>query len=263
MNNPTLNPYLHNPHLPGSAFCMDASGMDAAGMNAALLFHGFTATCSEVYELGQRLHAAGITAAAPLLPGHGTRPEDLNRTRWQDWVAAAEDAYTQLAAGHRRVFVAGESNGGLLALYLAAKHPEIAAVMAFAPALRLPLTPFQRLQLRVLSPFVPALPKGDLREDFVWQGYTVNPLRAVLQLIRLQAVVLPLLPAIRQPLLIVQGRRDRTIDPRSSEIVYEQAGSALKSLHWLEESGHCVLLDKQREETFRLALDFLAGLPRP
>ena len=243
---------LHNSHFAGSSFCLEAPGP-----TAALLFHGFTATCHEVAHLGKTLHAAGYTTTGPLLPGHGTSPDDLNRVRWQDWTAAAEDAYADLARRYSNIIVGGESNGGLLALYLAARHPEIAAVLAYAPGLILPLSGFQRLQLRLAAPFVPSLPKNDLGKNTYWQGYQVNPLKAVLQLLHLQSVVRERLPAITAPILIVQGRLDRTVVPRSAEVVYQQVSSPVKRLHWLEKTGHCVLLDCEQAAAEQVTLAFL------
>ena len=48
----------------------------------------------------------------PLLPGHGTHIEDMLDTRWDDWSAAAEAAYTELAARSDGVVVVGLSMGG-------------------------------------------------------------------------------------------------------------------------------------------------------
>ena len=169
-----LNPFLHNPHLDGSPFRLDSQGE-----NAVLLFHGFTATCSEVRGLGRILNNAGFATAAPLLPGHGTEPKDLNKVRWQDWTAAAESAYADLCSRYTRVFVGGKSNGALLALFLASEHPEIAGVLAFAPALKLPLTRAQTVQIGLMAPFVASVEKGDLEGDKTWQGYKVNPLKAL------------------------------------------------------------------------------------
>ena len=249
------NPYLHNPQLPGAPFRYPGSGPDAA-----VLFHGFTATCAEVEGLGRQLQQAGFTVQAPLLPGHGTQPGDLNRVRWQDWAKSAENAYQDLARRYRRVIVGGESNGGLLALYLAQQHPEIPAVLAYAPALLLPLKAWQRLQLRLMAPFIAVLPKGDLTGNQTWQGYRVNPLKGLLQLLHLQTVVRARLKRITQPTLILQGRQDRTIDPHSSEVVYARICSPVKELHWLEHSGHCVLLENERAESYRLTLEFLRRL---
>lgn len=248
----SLNTYLHNPELPGEAFNRQGTRGDAV-----LLLHGFTATSYEVYRLGKVLNNAGFTTCGPMLPGHGTRPADLNKVRWQDWIAAAETAYQSLAQTHRRVFVGGESNGALVALYLAAQHPEIAGVLAYAPALIVPMTFWQRVELRLVAPFVPSLPKTDLDGDKSWQGYKVTPLKAVIQLTALQKATRQCLPAIHQPILVVQGRHDKTIDPHSAEVVYNRVSSTVKELHWMEHSGHCVLLDAENHLVTKLTMDFL------
>lgn len=252
MSDETLNPYLHNPQLDGKPFYLE--GYKNRGV---LLLHGFTATCSEVNRLGKSLHRLGFSVYAPLLPGHGTNPADLNKTTWQDWVKAAEEAYQYVANRCLYVTVGGESNGGLLALYLAAQHREIAGVLAYAPALRLPLSPFQRFVLKLLAPVIPSLRKRDLDGDTTWQGYKVNPLKAVLQLLQLEREVEKRLPEIKQPVMIVQGRHDKTINPISSQIVHDRVCSSVKELHWMENSGHCVLLDQESHEVTRMTIDFL------
>ncbi|MFM7448188.1 MAG: alpha/beta hydrolase [Leptolyngbyaceae cyanobacterium] len=66
------------------------------GPVAVLLIHGFTGSPSEMRLLGHYLHERGLTVAAPLLPGHGTREEDLNQKRWTDWVDSVTQAYAVL-----------------------------------------------------------------------------------------------------------------------------------------------------------------------
>lgn len=248
----SLNPALQNPHLDGRAF-----SHEAAGPNAVLLLHGFTATCAEVSHLGQVLHQAGYTTLGPLLPGHGDTPEALNKARWQDWIETAEQAYQKLARRYQRVFIAGESNGALITLYLAAQHPEIVGLMTYAPAIKLPLSRLQRLVVHLLAPFVTSVPKRISNDDQVWQGYKVNPLKGVLQILRLQKEVRACLPKINQPILIVQGRQDQTIDPQSAQMIYDRVSSTEKELHWMEQSRHCVLLDKERDQVIRLTLQFM------
>jgi carboxylesterase len=248
----TNNPHLHNPQLEADPFFLEGKGQ-----YGVLLMHGFTATCSEVRGLGRVLNRAGFTVSGPMLPGHGTQPADLNRTRWQDWTAAMERAYQDLAGRCQRVIVGGESTGALLALYLAAQHPQIAGVLAYAPALKLPMRWHQKIQLQLFAPFVPFLDKDDLEGNSTWQGYKVNPLKALIQLTRLQDAVRAELPKITQPVLIVQGRQDSTIDPLSPQIVHDTIRSTVKELHWMDNSGHCVLLENEHHLVNRLTIDFL------
>jgi carboxylesterase len=247
----TQSSVLRNPHLEGSTFLWEA------GPIGVLLCHGFTATTAEVRPLAQALHVQGYTVAGPLLPGHGTTASDCNRYTWKDWYASVEQSYLHLAGSCQMVVVGGESTGALLTLYLAVNYPEIAAILCYAPALRLNNGPIINILLPLLSPFITSIPKPASRDNNPWQGYTVQPLKGAIQLKRLQKALLPLLPKVRQPILILQGRLDPTVHPQSPQIIVHQVGSSIKELHWLEFSTHCVILDKERQLAAQLTLDFL------
>ncbi len=242
---------FRNPQLEGSPFYWEA------GPTGVLLCHGFTATTAEVRLLARALHAHGYTVAAPLLPGHGTTPQDCNRSTWQDWYASVEQTYQQLAAHCQHVVIGGESTGALLVLYLASNHPEASGILCYAPALRLLLGRMTNFLLSILAPFVTSVPKSPSIDDNPWQGYTVQPLKGAVQLKHLQKVIPPILPQIRQPILVLQGRLDPTVNPESSQIIYNQVSSSVKELHWLEHSTHCVILDNEHDLAASLTLDFL------
>lgn len=242
---------IHNPHLEGDPFYWQA------GPIGVLLIHGFTATAAEVRPLAEVLHCNGYTISAPLLPGHYTQPKDLNRVSWQDWVDEVEHAYQQLQQKCSPVLVGGESTGGLLALYLAAKHPQVAAVLAYAPALKLSLSDYDRFRLRLYSLFIPYVPKEGMDTDSLWQGYPVNPLKGAVQLLKLQDIVHPLLPEITQPVLVVQGTLDKTVHPSVPETIASQVSSQLVQVHWMQASAHTVILDQEREQVAQITLDFI------
>jgi carboxylesterase len=248
------NPNLVRPHLEGEQFFWPG------GPDGVLLVHGFTATTAEVHLVAKALHARGYSVAGPLLPGHGTSPEDMNRYRWQDWYAAVEKAYLELEARCQRVVVGGESTGGLLALRLAALHPEIAAVLSYASALQLTMRRWDVLRMRLITPFVPYISKGPSTDDNPWQGYNVYPLKAAAQLLRLQGEIRRLLPDVRQPILIVQGKQDRTVAASAPQEIYDGVRSAVKEMHWMENSGHCVMIDREWENVAAITVRFLARL---
>jgi carboxylesterase len=248
MNRPSV---LRNPHLEGAPFYWQA------GPTGVLLCHGFTATTAEVRLLAQVLHAQGFTVAAPLLPGHGTTPQDSNRYTWQDWYASVEQTYQQLSAHCQNVVVGGESTGALLVLRLAVEHSEVSAILCYAPALRLLLPRSKVFLLSLVAPFLTSIPKAPSMDDNPWQGYRVEPLKAAAQLMRLQKVIYPLLTKIHQPILILQGRLDPTVHPQSPQIIFDQVSSSIKELHWLEHTTHCVILDKERDLAASLTLNFL------
>jgi carboxylesterase len=243
---------LVNAHLEGTPFFWEG------GPVGVLLSHGYTATAAEVRPLAQMLHAAGYTVAGPLLPGHGTEPEDLNATTWQDWAAAYERVYDRLRDKCAKVVLGGESLGGLLTLHAAIYHPEAAAVLCYAPALRTTSLPM-RLFAELIKRWVPMRPKP-LEPDgasALWQGYDQNPVAAATQLFRLQVQVDRYLSDIRQPLLIVQGKKDKSVYPDVPDWIAEQVSSEEVEVHWMENSGHCVILDVERAAVGEITLRFL------
>jgi carboxylesterase len=247
----TNNDNLQNSHLEGDTFFWEG------GSVGVLLLHGLTATTAEVRLLAEKLYAAGYTISAPLLPGHGTKPEDLNETTWRDWAWTAEKAYHHLATVCDHVFVGGESTGGALALYLAARHDDIVGILCYAPAIKLAISTHNLVRLYVAAPLVHFLPKENVGGNDFWQGYKVNPLRAVMELLRLGQEVRRQLPRIRQPLLTMQGRQDRTVSEDAGEIICNGVSSELKVQKWLEASGHIILLEDELPEITAVTFKFM------
>lgn len=245
------NDTLQNPQLEGETFFCEG------GATGVLLLHGLTATTAEVRLLAEKLYAEGCTISAPLLPGHGTKPEDLNETTWHDWAWAAEKAYHHLATVCDHVFVGGESTGGALALYLAARHGDIAGVLCYAPAIKLAIPTHDLVRLYMIAPLVDAIPKENVGGNPHWQGYKVNPLRAVMELIRLGREVRRQLSRISQPVLVVQGRQDKTVSSDVGEIIFEGVSSDLKEQLWLEKSGHILLLEDELDRITAVTLNFM------
>jgi carboxylesterase len=185
-----------------------------------LLIHGFTGSVVETRPMGEYLAARGLTVHCPLLPGHGTSPQDLTRIRWQAWTETVEAALCELQASCEKTFVGGLSLGALLTLWLGAQHPEVAGLIAMAPAVRVKnrLMPLA-LALRYLFRYSPLGPIGDedLSDpqaiDRIW-CYDKLPMWGAGEVYRLQVRVKKLMPRIKQPILIYQGSRD-ALTPRS------------------------------------------------
>ncbi len=249
---------LQNPHLDGSPFFYPGND------TGLLLIHGFTATPVEVRLLGDYMGDRGYTVSGPRLPGHGTTVEEINRCRWQDWVEHVRQAYLELASRCRRVFVGGESLGGLLTLYLGSEYPEIAGLLAYAPAIRtasrlIYLTPWLRYFIKTRKKDLSDHdPKALVNQR--WQGYTLRPVPAIAQVLGLQRQVQRRLARIRQPLLVFQGLLDTTLDPKGAEQILAKVGSTDKELVWLERSTHCLILDVEWEAAAERSLAFIRRL---
>ncbi|HWI64421.1 MAG TPA: alpha/beta fold hydrolase [Symbiobacteriaceae bacterium] len=226
------------------------------GPTACLLLHGFSGSPAEVRPMGEYLAANGVTVSAPLLPGHGTDPEDLRRTRWPQWIRAAEAELARLQERYGRVHVAGFSMGGLIALYLAA-HCEPATVTTLACPIR--LADWRQLLVPLAKYFVPYYPARISNPEIAAQldSYDRFPVATIHSLLHLARQVRKDLPRVSAPLLVVQGERDKWIAEESADFIMANAGSAVKEQLMLPGRNHMVTLEHGREEVFRSVLTWI------
>ena len=230
------------------------------GPVGALLIHGFTGSPPEMRLVGDYLHQSGLTVSGPLLPGHGTRLDDLGQRQWTEWTGHVEEALTELGARCETVFVGGLSMGALLALYLAAHHPDLPGAIAYAPAT---IPADRRASLApVLKYLMRQIPKGesDLHdpeaESRLW-SYDAWPAAGVHQLVKLTREVKRLLPRVTCPLLIIYSSADQTIHPDSAPYTYQNVGSLDKELVTLHASGHVVTVDAEWETVAEQTYQFI------
>ena len=215
------------------------------GEVGVLLIHGYTGTPREMRRVGDYLHARGLTVSAPLLPGHGETLAIMNQHGWRDWVAGAERAYQELQHRCVQVVVAGISMGSLLTLELGARHPELAGICLYAPALwslrrKILLAPLLRhFVASTAPPEVVDLEKRSAPES--WRGgFDRDPVPAAAELLQLQRRVRKTLSQVTVPALVIHSRGDRTIHPRCGpETVRGLRSSDIEVLE-LERSGHVV-----------------------
>jgi carboxylesterase len=254
------------------------SGADAsqpfffpAGETGCLLIHGFTATPQEMRFLGERLHGHGFTVSGVQLAGHGTSIDELERCGWRDWYASAHDGLAALQQHTSRVIVVGLSMGALLALQLAVDCPAVVPrIVLLSPALVLAnrwlywAAPTLPLLLPLLARRWRSVARGerdiaDARARVETPSYERIPLRAVHQLLQLQAHVRPLLPRVQQPALIVHSRHDHTCLLANVTILERRLGGPVHRV-LLDNSYHVITVDADKEQVARAVAAF-AGAP--
>lgn len=229
------------------------------GPTGALLLHGFTGTPQALRGLGDYLAQRGLAVVAPLLPGHGTTWRDLSTRTGDDWIAAVEQSFHEVAAEREEVFVVALSFGAALALDFAARYPDrVAGVVALAPFVvsKDPRRWFAPVVRRVISS-VPGVGNDiadrDQRE-IVYDRVPTAAAHSMLQLIRRARLALP---AVTCPVLIIHSRNDHTAHPSNAQFIYDTISSEDKELVWLDRSYHVITLDVDRDEVFERTYDFI------
>ncbi len=230
------------------------------GETKCLLVHGFTGAPKEMRWMGEYLVDRGYTVLGIRLAGHATRPEDLQRTQWRDWLASVEDGWHLLGRATTPVFVIGLSMGGALALTFAARFP-VKGVVAMATPYELPPDP--RLPfLRWLHPLMPYVPKGDSdwvdpepeKDHIHYPDYST---KAILELKGLLDEMQSVLHKVSAPTLLMHSRQDGGVDPGNMPKINKALGSEDKTMLWIENSGHVLTRDAAWEQVFKAADDFI------
>lgn len=229
------------------------------GPVGALMVHGFTGSPFSMRPWGEHLAAAGLTVLGPRLPGHGTRWQEMNLTRWQDWYGEVERAFDSLRGKCDQVFVMGLSMGGTLSLRLAEERgDDLDGVVTVNASL---LT--ERRDARLLpyvSRVVPSLKAigDDIKKPGVTENaYDRTPLRAAASLAQLWRVVREDLGKITQPLLVFRSAEDHVVEPASGALLMRSVASTDVREIVLADSYHVATLDHDAPMIFEESLAFV------
>ena len=253
------------------------------GDTGVLLIHGLGGTPAEMGKLAKTLHAAGHTVLCCQLAGHCGGEDDLLATGWRDWRASTEAGLKRLEQHCSAVAVGGLSMGALLALDLAAQHPDrVKGTLLFGPTFfydgwSIPWYSFL-LKVVVWLPWgrnyrFPEQPPYSVKDERTRAaieslmsrraseavGLTHTPGRSVRELWRLAAALKPRLPSIRTPALLVHAREDDIASLKNAFHVQRELGGRVQTLI-LEDSYHLVTIDRQRHLVNAAAIRFLKEL---
>jgi len=214
-------------------------------------------------ELGEKIFESGYDAKAILLPGHGTSPDDLEKTQWTEWSDAVLREYDALKEKYRNIIVCGQSMGGVLGLYLSTSHP-VSGVVVISSGIKLHhwllnLIPilkfFMRHKKKKHGPDVrnPEIIKTEVH-------YNLMPLRSILQLKKLLGATRERLAKVTCPVLIIHAREDHTFQYENQEILFRSVSSTTKKKVTLENSYHLATLDYDKAIVQRETIAFVRSL---
>jgi len=223
-----------------------------------VLVHGLSSTPESMRGLGRALADGGIDVEGVCLPGHGTRPEDLEGVEWSAWFEAVRDTVQRMRMRCDRVFVCGQSLGGTIALHVAANE-SVDGVITLAAVLhlrdwRLWLLPVLKHVMRWRHSPGNDISKPGVRDE---GSYDRIPLCAIHELVELAGVVRAELPSIHVPALILHGTDDHVAPVSNANEIYARIGSEHKEILRLGRSFHVISLDNDFDLVVDRCLRFL------
>ncbi|MGI5354769.1 alpha/beta hydrolase [Streptomyces sp. CA-252508] len=232
------------------------------GEVGVLLCHGFTGSPQSLRPWAEHLAERGLTVSLPLLPGHGTRWQDMQVTGWQDWYAEVDRELRSLRERCRQVFVFGLSMGGALALRLAAKHGDgVAGLVLVNPANKVHGIAAHALPVvRHLVPSRPGIASDIAKEGTEELAYTRVPLHAAHSMRRFFRLVDAELPQVTQPVLLLHSPQDHVVPPADSARILGRISSTDVKEILLEQSYHVATLDHDAERIFEESSAFVGRL---
>jgi carboxylesterase len=246
---PTAEPFL----LPGQS-----------DHPAVLLIHGFTGAPKEMRWMGEYLNGQGYTCLGIRLAGHATRPKDMIRSLYTDWMTSVEDGYHLLRGLSQDVFLVGLSMGGVLSLLMSTKL-DVRGVVAMSTPFELPVK-YPAWEIQLASYFKSYMRKVDRDPDSAWfdkeacnghVSYPLNPIRSGAELQKLLGKMRAALPDVRGPVLLIHSKNDTYVPSDSMPHIFERLGASDKRMLWVTGSGHVVTRDAAREQVFEAASAFL------
>ncbi len=228
------------------------------GPHGALVVHGFSGTPQSMRGLADAFATAGYAVELPLLPGHGTSIDDLATTSFADWSAAAERAYTDLAAHCDRVVIAGLSMGATLAAWLAVRHPEIAGLVVINGAFEPPAPEVREGLEQLVAQGVERIPGpgNDVAEPGqIELAYSEVPPASLHELVIAMDQLQNELARITCPSLVITSENDHVVQPSASDLYAERVGGPVERM-LLTRSFHVATIDYDRIDIETAAIAF-------
>jgi carboxylesterase len=195
----------------------------------------------------------------PLLPGHGTSPEDLNRVKWQEWPAKVEVELEWMIQAGVTPFIFGLSMGGGTTLHIAhRKSSALAGIVLVNPMIHVKAVPHQLAW--VISRFqkMRSSVGDDIKKPGVTEhGYDSLPAVGVYQLLKMLSYTRKHLHDVTTPVMLFHSKDDHTLPVTNTEIIMKGIGSLSKQRIELVNSYHVATLDYDQDIIFENSLIFV------
>ena len=227
---------------------------------AILLLHGISSGCAQMIPLGRMLNDYGYAVHCVNVAGHGTYPEDLLHTSWEDMITKADYDFSMLKRYYDKVYVTGLSLGGDLCLELASRRTDLAGIIPVSAPLRMLPGNFVTETYPEDKVFIHRDLGGKeliaKKYHVHYEEIAVRVCRELLNMcedLRREGV----LEKITCPALIAQAQDDNMADPQSCHQIMARIASANKVLYNPATGGHNLTFNEGRFDLMKAIVAFL------
>ena len=236
-----------------------------AARAVVVICHGLNAHSGQYQWVGEQFAAASLAVYALDLRGRGR--SDGERFYIEKFADYVSDVATVIALAKTRepglsVYLLGHSAGGVVSCVYTLEHQsELAGLICESFAFQIPAPDFAIAALKGISHLAPHAHVVHLKnEDFSRDAevvramnddpliaHEVQPTRTAAEMARADDRLKREFPLIALPLLILHGTLDKVTRPSGSQLFYDTAGSADKTLKLYEGYYHDLLHDVDKE----------------
>mgnify|MGYP000226971811 CR=1 FL=1 len=211
-----------------------------------LLVHGLSDSPYSLRSMGKALAERCLWVRALLLPGHGTKAEDLINTNRQQWRETVEQGIQGFAKQVQTLYVAGYSTGGTLAIdYMSRANPKVDGLVLFSPLLKI------NTNADWLTPIVGSVVTWlDHKPSDDPAKYASIPVPAMAQTFHLATEVRRGLrkQPLDLPIFIAMSAEDKTVNSQTTLDYFKQSMINPDSRLWLYSHTRVNFLDTRVEE---------------
>ena len=202
---------------------------------AILLVHGLGDSPYSFSDLGMALRNQGFYVQSLLLPGHGSKPRDLQLPNYTDWQTIVDHYANLLKQDYQEVWLGGFSTGGNLVTIHTIEQRGVDGLILFSPGFKSTAPVLEKFS-RLASLFT----DGYSAEERNIARYTSAPINGAIayrdSAVQLRALIKE--NVVTVPTLIVMSEADSVVDSEAIEQMYKtRFENPRNQLIWYGENG--------------------------
>jgi carboxylesterase len=231
-----------------------------------LLLHGMGGTPIELEEMAHFLGDKNISVVVPLMLNQGRDYDSIKKLDGYEEYLQVEEIHKELNKSYENVFIGGLSTGGSLSLKLGEKYNlsgiiSLATPIIYGSNFLGDFTFYFFKTVKFISPSVRRIEYGLAKDPSVAEklpSFDRLPLSVLLEGEKLRIETRDNIKKINSPIIILQSSFDNRAAPASAQYIFDNVNSENKKLVYLNNSGHVITMDYDKEIVFDEVYKFIS-----